>query len=242
MVAAGLLLLTGLAWLYLVRTAPIGGTGGMDAMTMPEPGPWSLGDFAALFAMWSVMMVAMMLPSAAPTILLVAGVARRRRERGVPSVHTGVFAAGYLTAWIGFSAVAALAQWGLHRAALLSPMMVSASPRLSGGLLLAAGIYQWLPLKGVCLTHCRSPLGWLGTSWREGTAGAFAMGLRHGTFCLGCCWALMGLLFVAGVMNLVWVAAIAALVLLEKVGPAGRVIGRVAGVAMAVWGAALLIG
>ncbi|MDQ2671184.1 MAG: DUF2182 domain-containing protein, partial [Gemmatimonadota bacterium] len=175
-------------------------------------------------------------------VLLVTGMARRREERGAPAVHAGVFLIGYLAAWIGFSAVAALAQWLLHRAALLSPMMASASPRLSGAILVGAGLYQWLPFKHACLSHCRSPMHWLGSGWREGARGAFGMGVHHGTHCLACCWLLMALLFVAGVMNLVWVAAIAVLVLLEKVSPPGRVVARVAGVGMAAWGVGLLIG
>ena len=212
----------------------------MGGMAMPQPEQWGGAEVAALFAMWSVMMVAMMLPSAAPVLLLVAGMTRRRRERGIPAAHTGIFLAGYLAAWTGFSAAAALAQWALHRSALLSGSMSLVDPRLSGVVLVVAGVYQWLPLKSVCLTHCRSPVGWLGSEWREGAGGAFVMGLRHGIFCLGCCWALMALLFVAGVMNLVWVAAIAVLVLLEKTGPAGRMVGRAAGVLLAVWGVSLI--
>lgn len=240
LVAGGIALLTVLAWAQL--GAMSSGMNGMDtgAMAMPDMRRWTWGDAGALFAMWSVMMIAMMLPSAAPTILLVDNVVRTRRARGTPGVPVGVFVAGYLAAWIVFSAVAALAQWGLHRAALLSPAMATASPQLGGALLLLAGASQWLPLKNTCLSHCRSPIGWLTAEWREGTRGAFVMGLRHGTYCLGCCWALMPLLFVLGVMNLLWVAAIAALVLVEKVAPGGRVIGRVAGLGLAAWGGVLL--
>jgi len=133
--------------------------------------------------------------------------------------------------WIGFSVVAAVAQWVLHEAALLSPMM-TASPQLGGAILIAAGLYQLTPMKGACLTHCRSPLGFLMGHWRDGLSGAFQMGLHHGLFCLGCCWALMCVLFVVGVMNLIWVAAITAFVLLEKVGPGGVWVARFAGVAM----------
>jgi len=136
--------------------------------------------------------------------------------------------------------LATLAQWGLHSAALLSPMMVSTSPFLGGMLLLAAGLFQWTPLKYACLTHCRSPLSFLMTDWREGHRGALIMGLRHGSYCTGCCWFLMALLFVAGVMNVLWVATITAFVLIEKVAPRGDVVGRVAGVVLVIAGLMML--
>src|ERR1700690_3554352 len=179
------------------------------------------------------MMVAMMIPSAAPMILTFAMVNRKRREQERPFVPTGIFLLGYLAVWTGFSALAAVAQWILHARALLSPMMVSTSPILGGGLLIAAGIFQWTPLKNACLTHCRSPLGFLMTDWREGRWGALFMGLKHGAYCAGCCWILMALLFVAGVMNLWWIAIIAVLVLLEKVAPKGFGVGKIAGVFLA---------
>jgi predicted metal-binding membrane protein len=186
--------------------------------------------------MWAVMMVAMMLPSAAPTILLFAGVSRRRRLQGRPAVPAAVFTLGYLLVWMLYAAAAATAQWELHRLALLSPAMASASPLLGGGLLVAAGVYQWMPLKGACLSHCRSPLGFFSTEWREGAWGALLMGMRHGSFCVGCCWLLMALLFVAGVMNLLWVAAIAGFVLLEKLLPGGARLGKAVGVLLILWG------
>ena len=173
----------------------------MPGMIMPVAHNWSARDAFLLFLMWSVMMVAMMLPSAAPTILLV--LAAHRRSGGTGSVLASVcFLIGYLAIWTGFSGVAALTQWGLHRAALLSAEMRTSGPVLGGILLIAAGIYQWLPIKYACLSHCRSPLGFLTSHWKEGLAGSFEMGARHGAYCVGCCWALMALLFVAGVMNL----------------------------------------
>jgi predicted metal-binding membrane protein len=199
--------------------------------------PWGGVDFLFRFGMWAVMMVAMMVPTAAPMILLFATVNRRRREQQGPFVPTGVFLAGYVVVWSGFAALATLAMWGLHSAALLSSMMVSTSPLLGGALLVVAGIYQWSPLKRICLTHCRTPLGFLMGEWREGTWGALRMGLRHGSYCVGCCWVLMALLFVTGVMNLLWVAAIAAFVLVEKVAPAGPWLSRVTGLLLAVGGA-----
>ena len=242
-IGLGLVALTALAWFWVARMAA-GMGGAMASMAMPSmPGRAASGGPALvwLIGMWAIMMVAMMLPSAAPMILLFAIVARQRRAQGRPAVPVAVFTAGYLLAWTGYAAVAATAQWELHRLALLSPAMASASPVLAGGLLIAAGVYQWLPVKGTCLSHCRSPIGFFTTEWREGLGGALTMGLRHGTYCVGCCWLLMALLFVAGVMNLLWVAAIAAFVLLEKLFPRGLLIGRVAGVAMIVWGV-LLIG
>jgi predicted metal-binding membrane protein len=187
--------------------------------------------------MWAVMMVAMMVPSASPMILTFAIVNRRRIEERRPFVPTTVFLLGYLLVWGSFAAAATLGQWGLHTSALLTPMMRSTSDILGGALLIAAGIFQWTPLKRVCLTQCRSPLGFIMSEWREGTRGALVMGLRHGTYCLGCCWILMGLLFVAGVMNLLWVAAIAGLILVEKVAPRGQWVGRVVGLAFTGWGA-----
>jgi predicted metal-binding membrane protein len=185
-------------------------------------------------------MVAMMIPSAAPMILMFAGVNRRRREQQVPYVPTSVFLLGYLVVWAAFSVLATAAQWGLHAASLLSPMMVSTTPVLGGILLLVAGIYQWTPLKHACLSKCRSPLGFVLNEWREGRWGAFLMGLKHGSYCTGCCWSLMALLFVAGVMNLLWVAAIAGFILLEKLAPAGQRMGQAAGVLMIAGGVMLL--
>jgi predicted metal-binding membrane protein len=212
------------------------------SMSGPDVNAWSVGALIALFAMWSEMMVAMMLPSAAPMILSFAMVNRKRREQERPYVATGVFVLGYLTAWTAYSAIAATTQWILHGKALLSPMMVSATPVLAGGLLIGAGIFQWSPWKRACLAHCQSPLGFLMTEWRQGRWGAFAMGAKQGAYCTGCCWILMALLFVAGVMNLWWIAAISAFVLIEKLAPAGNWIGRLAGVGFCIWGCWILFG
>jgi predicted metal-binding membrane protein len=189
--------------------------------------------------MWAVMMVAMMLPGAAPTILLAAAIDRRQGSAGVPG-RSALFAAGYLIVWSIFSLVATLLQWGLDEAGLLSEAMAMANRVLAGGVLLAAGVYQWTPLKNACLSHCRSPIAFLLQHWRQGRLGALASGARHGLFCLGCCWMLMALLFVGGLMNLAWVAAIAVFVLLEKTVPWGGRMGRVVGVALAGWGAVTL--
>ena len=235
-----MVLLSALAWLALVRMRA--DMRAMPGMRMPGVPVSTATDFAMLFVMWAVMMAAMMLPSAAPMILLVASINRRRRERASPAAPTAAFASGYLLAWTAFSGLAALAQTVLHQGALLTPAMASANPMLGGSLLIAAGVYQWLPVKAGCLHHCRSPIHFLGTEWRERAAGSLVMGLRHGLYCIGCCWALMALLFVAGVMNLAWVAAIAALVLVEKVVPAGPWIGRLTGLALLGWGVLVLAG
>jgi predicted metal-binding membrane protein len=240
-VAAGLLGLTALAWVYVAGMAAAPGQHTM-AMPMGSSGAWSAGELCWLVAMWAIMMVAMMIPSAAPAILLYANVSRRRQAQTIPAVSAGWFTLGYLLAWTAFAAVAAGAQWALHGAALLSSSMRSGSPWLGGGLLIAAGVYQWLPFKGACLAHCRSPLGFFAAEWREGRAGALMMGLRHGIHCVGCCWLLMALLFVAGVMNLLWIATIAGFVLVEKVVPGGRVVGRVAGAVLVAWGLLALAG
>jgi predicted metal-binding membrane protein len=239
--AAGLVAVAALAWLWVARMADTMGSAarslampGMDGG--PAPGiPWLAG-------MWAIMMVAMMLPSAAPTILLFGNVTRRRRQEGRPSVPVAVFTLGYLAVWVLYAILAGTLQWELHRLALLSPTMAAAGPVLTSGLLIAAGLYQWLPLKGACLSHCRSPLHFFSTEWREGIGGALAMGMRHGTYCVGCCWLLMTLLFVAGVMNLAWVALIAGFILIEKLVPRGLWVGRVAGAALMIWGVAILAG
>lgn len=245
-VLASLVALTVLAWGYMIAEARAMNLTGVCCcagmkMSGPDLNPWSTASLLPLFLMWTEMMVAMMLPSAAPMILAFAMVNRKRRENHQPFVPTAAFSGGYLAAWAGFSALAALAQWALHARALLSPMMVSTSPFLGGGLLIAAGLFQWTPFKHACLTHCRSPLNFMMTEWRDGRWGAFRMGMKHGVFCTGCCWFLMALLFVAGVMNMWWVALIAVFVLVEKAAPRGLWIGKTAGVVLAAWGIWVLV-
>lgn len=222
--------ITLLSWIYLVKmAADMSMPEGMSPMQIPI---WDFGYFWMMFLMWAVMMVGMMLPSVTPMVLIYAGVARKSAAQGMPVAPTGAFVSGYIAIWLIFSLFATLAQWGLDQATLLSPMMVSNSVSLGASLLIAAGIYQWLPIKDKCLHHCRSPVHFITTHWRPGSIGAFKMGLSHGAFCLGCCWVLMTLLFVGGVMNLLWIAAIALFVLLEKVLPFGDVSGRVMGLLM----------
>lgn len=242
-VAAGLAAITLVAWGYLLRMAVMMNAAATEAdmhiaMGMTDQRAWSAADFAVLFSMWTIMMAGMMLPSAAPVILLVTGTYRRRGDRS--QLLSVPFIAGYLIAWTAFSVLAALTQVILHRTLLLSPSMVSSSALLGGAILIIAGAYQWLPLKQACLSHCRSPLGFLTSEWREGVMGALTMGLRHGVFCVGCCWALMAVLFAVGVMNVLWVAVIAIFVLIEKLAPHGARVGRLAGIALVVWGAWVL--
>ena len=183
--------------------------------------PWTMVDGVFMFLMWAIMMVGMMLPSAAPMTLLYAGMVCKAERQGTPMAPTAAFVAGYLAMWCLFSVGATLAQWGLHEAAMLSPMMVANSQVLGAALLMMAGVFQLTPWKAVCLDHCRSPAHFIAQHWRSGASGAFRLGLHHGAFCLGCCWALMGLLFVGGVMNLLWIAGITIFVFLEKVLPVG---------------------
>ncbi|MCO6412806.1 MAG: DUF2182 domain-containing protein [Thiogranum sp.] len=235
-VAAGLLLVTLLAWGYMLAGA------GMDMgdMDMSMPMPWSAGYATLVFFMWWIMMVAMMLPGAAPMILLFALVNRRSRAAGAPWVSTTVFALGYLVAWGMFSLLATGAHWALDQTGYLSPDMASQNRLVGGLLLMAAGIYQFTPWKHACLRHCRGPLDFITRYWRPGTRGALQMGLRHGALCVGCCWAVMGLLFYGGVMNLYWIIGIALLVLLEKLVPAGEFLGGVSGTLFIIWGLWLL--
>ncbi len=230
-----------LAWLYLWREAAdmAAAMAGMDrAMAMP---PRDALGLVLLFAMWWVMMAGMMLPSAAPMILTFASVNARRRGRGQGHTPTAAFVAGYLLAWGGFSLAATAAQVALERLALVSPMDMAANGSWLGGVLfLAAGLYQFTPLKQACLNLFWSPLDFVLNRWREGPAGALAMGATHGLYCLGCCWILMLLLFVGGVMNLAWVAALAVVVLLEKLVPSPW-ISRAGGMALLAGGAWLLL-
>lgn len=234
-VGVALALLTLLAWGYTAYLARTMGMAGSD-MAMPQMQAWSAAMLAFMFVMWFVMMVAMMLPSAAPMILTFAAIQRRRQMQGGAFVPTGVFIAGYLLVWAAFSLLAALAQYGLESAALVSPMIGKATPWLGAVLLIGAGLFQFAPLKDACLDNCRSPLSFIMTDWRDGTRGALVMGLRHGAYCAGCCWALMALLFVGGVMNLLWVAALALFVLIEKVVPAGGRLGKAGGILLIAWG------
>ncbi len=208
------------------------------AMPAAPPPPVTLSWALLMFSMWWIMMIAMMLPSAAPTILLASALNRRSTADQAPYGPSAAFTAGYLLAWAGFSLVAVAAQAGLRQAGWLNGMLVSVSPFLSGLLLMVAGAWQFTPWKQACLRHCRSPVEFLTRHRRAGVRGALLMGLRHGAWCLGCCWFLMVLLFVGGVMNLFWIVGLAVYVWLEKQVVAGVALSRVMGVVLTVWGAA----
>lgn len=221
---AGATAITGFAWLYMFRMA----AGIHSHATM---------DGGALFVMWAVMMLAMMLPSTLPFVFVFQAEHVRRHAQQAPMTPTLFFMGGYFAVWIVFSAACAALQQLLHSQALLSPMMSAASPLFAGAVLLAAGVYQWTPMKNACLRHCRSPLTFLLSDWKEGAAGAFRMGVDHGLFCVGCCWMLMLLPFAAGVMNLLWMAGITVLLLLEKAAPGGEWTAWVCGALLALAGA-----
>ncbi len=208
----------------------------MDMSGMMGPGfvPWSASHFLFMFGMWAVMMIGMMTPSVAPMVLLHAALARRSAAGSHPLASTGWFAAGYLLAWTVFALLATALQWGLEAAALVAPMMAGTSRRIGGAMLIAAGVYQWLPLKDACLTQCQAPLAFVQRhgGFQASASGAMRLGLRHGVYCIGCCWVLMLLLFAFGVMNLLWIAGLMAFVLLEKLLPARLNFARLAGAAV----------
>lgn len=235
-VLASLVAIAGLAWAYLFALsqdmAAMDDMPGMAMSSAPAP-------FLLTVTMWMVMMVGMMLPSAMPMILLFTAVQRKQGKQ--PVITTGAFAAGYLLIWCGFAVAAAALQIELGEMAVLSPSLTFVSTRLAGLTFLIAAAYEFSPLKNRCLSQCSSPIGFITAHWRPGYAGAFRMGISHGAFCVGCCWALMLLLFTAGVMNLLWVALLAVLVLVQKVLPYPRVAATIAGTAMAVVGLVLVI-
>jgi predicted metal-binding membrane protein len=253
-VVTAVLALTALAWAYVLWTAALMSTTasapsmpGMDmpGMNMARAGfVWSIGGFAFTVTMWVVMMIGMMTPSAAPMILLYARVGRQARADGRPFASTFWFAAGYLLAWSGFALAASLAQLALADLMLITPMLAAANNRFAGLVLVAAGIYQWTPLKHSCLSQCQTPLGFLQRhgGFQRDPWGSLKLGLKHGLACIGCCWALMMLLFVGGVMNLLWIAALSILVLLEKLVPFGRFMPRVVGLVLVAAGAIFIFG
>ena len=229
-----------LAWthtVHLVGHMPVSET----AVSMLPVQPWTLTDGLTAFLMWSVMMIGMMLPTAAPWLLTLAGLTGKEEQTGLLTA-TGGFLLGYLAAWTGFSLAAAILQWMLHDYGLLSPLIGRVSFQVGGAILILAGIYQWLPVKYACLKHCRSPLSFFLTSWRDGRFGAARMGMQHGLFCVGCCWTLMALSFVAGAMNLQWMAAVTIFVFVDHVLPTGRWLSNVAGVALVISGGWRMVG
>jgi predicted metal-binding membrane protein len=211
----------------------------MPGMAM-QPVGWSAGYAFVIFLMWCAMMVAMMVPSAAPMVLIHASIGRQQENAGRTLATTAIFVAGYLTVWTVFSLVATALQWGLESLGIVSGMMEIASPVIAGLVLITAGFYQLTPLKRVCLKHCQNPLTFVIQHWRPGKAGAFRMGLEHGGYCLGCCWFLMALLFVGGIMNLIWIAGIALYVGIEKFAVGHRWLTVATGVTLTVAGLRIL--
>lgn len=238
LVLLGMAVLSLLSWAYLVNAArPVD-----QMLAMPVSPPWDAALLVLSLVMWSVMMIAMMLPTATPMVLSFTRVQHGREPSGRAVWLTWLFVTGYLLAWIGFALVAAVAQWVFYSLGVMSSSMGSATPVLGGALLVGAGLFQWSGLKDACLTQCQSPLNFLLNQWRPGRRGALIMGLRHGLFCLGCCWLLMLLMFVGGVMNLIWMVAITVYVLAEKLLPWMRHYGRAVGVLLVASGMLLLFG
>ncbi len=241
---SGLGVIVALAWGYLLYM----GWGmehmdvGVHMAIMPRMTEWSVIDLLLVFTMWAIMMAAMMLPSTTPMILVFTALDRQQQEGQAHVLRVWAFVAGYLVVWTAFSLVATLVQWALLEARLVSPMMRNRSPMLGGMLLIAAGTFQFTSLKQACLAICRSPLSFIMTEWRGGAMGAFVMGLRHGVYCAGCCWLLMTLLFVLGVMNLLWIAALGVFVLIEKAFPQLRWLSFATGAVLIAWGVLVLSG
>jgi predicted metal-binding membrane protein len=236
--------LVALCWAYLLFRAShlAGQVAPMASMAMepPAPAPYHRSELLLLFGMWVAMMSAMMLPATTPAVLLFARVSRLYHAVRRPYLATVLFVLGYLVVWSVFGAAATLVQWALHDAGALDNGVAVTNSTVAGLALVAAGVYQWTPAKHTCLQHCRTPLAFMLTGWRRGLWGAYRMGLTHGLYCTGCCWLLMVLLFAAGVINLAAVAALAVLVLAEKLLPGGTWIATLAGLAMVAWGTLLL--
>jgi predicted metal-binding membrane protein len=215
----------------------------MDALffSMPMTPVWTYVDFILLFLMWFVMMIAMMTPSVSPLILTFARINRQRKQQHHPFVNAAFLLAGYFLAWAAFSLVATALQWLLQQKSLLSPDMITTSKIFGGIVLIASGIFQFTPLKQACLGHCRSPLDFVLQHWKEGKQGALQMGIENGFYCLGCCWMLMVLLFVTGIMNLLWVSIIALFVLVEKILSQIKWISYAAGTLLILYGILILV-
>ena len=242
-IVGGLFFITLLSWLYIIYLYNQMTYMDMKALffAMPMTPEWTATDFVLLFLMWLVMMIAMMMPSVAPLILIFAMVNRQRRQQDRPFVNTAYLSAGYFLVWAAFSLAATALQWMLQQIALLNPEMKITSKILGSVILIVTGIFQFTPLKQTCLKYCRTPLSFVLQHWKEGKQGALRMGIENGFYCLGCCWLLMVLLFVAGIMNLLWIALIALFVLVEKISPQMKWIPYVAGVALIVYGILFLI-
>ena len=242
-IISGLFILCILSWLYVIYLYRQMVHMDMDALffAMPMTPSWTAVDFILLFLMWFVMMVAMMTPSVAPLILIFAMVNRQKKQQQNPFVPTGYLLYGYFLIWAGFSLLATLLQWLLQNISLLNPEMETTNKILGSFILIAAGIFQFTPLKQRCLNYCRTPVDFIHRNWKEGKTGALRMGIENGVYCLGCCWVLMILLFVSGIMNLLWIALIALFVLIEKILPKVKWVSFIAGGALIMYGTLLLV-
>lgn len=230
-ILASLLTLAAISWVVVLRQpSMMAGTGLTMEMTVP-----------LFLAAWVAMMVAMMFPTAAPMILMFAAVSAGKKQRSQPFVPTWVFVAAYLLVWIAFGALAYAIAVGAEALSIRAGWAMTNAARFAGVLLLSAGLYQLSPLKNLCLAKCRSPLSFLLTSWRDGHAGAFSMGLKHGMYCLGCCWLLFAILFPVGIMNIAAMVALTLLIFAEKSLSAGPLVGRLTGAALIAYGAVVIV-
>ena len=241
-VLAALVILCFLSWLYIIYLYNQMYPMDMDAFlfAMPMTSNWSWTDFVLLFLMWFVMMIAMMTPSVAPLVLIFTSINRKRQLQQNPFVSSGYLLSGYFLVWAAFSLFATILQWLLQRVSLLNPEMITTSRILGGIIFILAGVFQFTPLKNTCLNTCRSPMAFIHQYWKDGKSGALQMGMQNGIYCLGCCWILMILLFVSGIMNILWIAIISLFVLIEKVLPS-KVISSIAGIALIAYGIVVLL-
>jgi predicted metal-binding membrane protein len=240
---SGLFVIGILSWLYIIYLYRQMEVMDMNALlfAMPMTPQWTWTDFVLLLLMWLIMMIAMMIPSVSPLILIFAMINRQRQQRKSPFVPAGYLLSGYFLVWAAFSLIATCLQWLLQQISLLNPEMETTSKVLGAIILISAGVFQFTPLKHTCLNHCRTPFNFIHRHWKEGKLGALKMGVENGMYCLGCCWVLMILLFVSGIMNLLWIAIIALFVLIEKVLPAAKPISFVAGIVLIAYGITILI-
>ena len=238
-----LLFLCVLSWLYIIYLYNQMYPMNMDALffAMPMTAKWQWTDFVLLFLMWFVMMIAMMTPSVAPLVIVFGMINRKRQQSQSPFVSSGYLLIGYFLVWAAFSLFATLLQWLLQKISLLNPEMITTSKILGGVILISAGIFQFTPLKNTCLHYCRTPISFIHQYWKNGKSGALRMGIQNGFYCLGCCWILMLLLFVSGIMNILWIAIISLFVLLEKVFPTAKIISAAAGIALITYGIIILL-
>ncbi len=242
-VLIALFVLCVLSWLYIIYLYNQMYPMNMDALffAMPMTPSWSWTDFVLLFLMWFVMMIAMMTPSVTPLVLIFTLINRKRQQRQNPFVPSGYLLCGYFLVWAAFSLFATLLQWLLQQVSLLNPEMITTSKILGGSILILAGVFQFTPLKNTCLRHCRTPISFIHQYWKDGKIGALRMGIQNGIYCLGCCWILMILLFVSGIMNILWIAVISLFVLIEKVLSSVKAISLIAGITLIAYGTIVLL-